>query len=184
MDGPIYKSHRARLIEVATGHFLRSGMIMTKMDDISQEAGVSKKTLYKEFHSKERLVNCCLELILKQLFKDLCIVLNTLDSAEDSWQYSLMLISRRASEASPMFHRDLLSKKEHLDFFHKQWDLLTNKLLQRFELTNIGKLKIVLDAFQNMLIHVLAHNVRGVNPEQLSNILLPIYASNNVFRVE
>ena len=42
---------------VATGLFFKYGIKSVSMDDISKEAGISKKTLYQAFENKKKLIN-------------------------------------------------------------------------------------------------------------------------------
>ena len=46
---------RAAILEAATSLFLRTGYGATTMDDIAEEAGVSKRTVYNNFADKEAL---------------------------------------------------------------------------------------------------------------------------------
>ena len=47
---------REKIISTAEDLFLKHGVIAVNMDDIARELGMSKKTLYKVFPSKEELV--------------------------------------------------------------------------------------------------------------------------------
>jgi len=46
---------RAAILDAATSLFLRNGYSATTMDDIAEEAGVSKRTVYNNFADKEAL---------------------------------------------------------------------------------------------------------------------------------
>ena len=48
---------RRRLLEVAHGQYMRFGFNAVTMDETAAEAGVSKKTLYQHFSSKEKLLH-------------------------------------------------------------------------------------------------------------------------------
>ncbi|MBM3315073.1 TetR/AcrR family transcriptional regulator [candidate division WOR-3 bacterium] len=47
---------RSRLLDVAREHFFRYGFSRVTMDEVAEDAGVSKKTYYRYFPSKEALV--------------------------------------------------------------------------------------------------------------------------------
>ena len=47
---------KEKIVQAAEDLFLRHGVIAVSMDDIARELGISKKTLYKVFPSKEELV--------------------------------------------------------------------------------------------------------------------------------
>lgn len=52
---------RAMLVEAAEGVFLAQGYAAASMDDVAQAAGMSKKTLYQLFPSKEALFDAVVE---------------------------------------------------------------------------------------------------------------------------
>lgn len=54
-------SPRQRIIEVAEGLFFRHGYSRITTDDLAREAGMSKRTLYQHFSSKEEILDCIME---------------------------------------------------------------------------------------------------------------------------
>jgi len=54
---------KERIIELATEMFFRSGIKAITMDIIAREAGVSKRTIYENFHDKDDLLRHCLRFI-------------------------------------------------------------------------------------------------------------------------
>ncbi len=50
-----------KIIEVATTMFLTKGIKAVKMDDVSKELGISKRTLYEFFNNKETLLLHCIK---------------------------------------------------------------------------------------------------------------------------
>ena len=54
-------SKREHIVETAINLFCQSGFHATGVDRIMREAGVSKKTLYNHFESKDALILACLE---------------------------------------------------------------------------------------------------------------------------
>jgi len=54
-------SPRQRLLDAAADLFYRQGITAVGVDLISQSAGVSKRTLYQQFGSKDQLVADCLD---------------------------------------------------------------------------------------------------------------------------
>ena len=53
---PVKSSVKNRIIEYAKGRFFRSGFLKSTMDELSSGLGISKKTLYEHFSSKEELL--------------------------------------------------------------------------------------------------------------------------------
>src|SRR5690242_18714370 len=60
-----YSEAAARIVAAARRHFFAHGFRNVTMDDLAAELGMSKKTLYASFPSKEAL----LEAVLKDKFK-------------------------------------------------------------------------------------------------------------------
>lgn len=53
---------RARILAVARSHFFPLGFASCTMDCLAGELGMSKKTLYQYFRSKEEIINCLIDL--------------------------------------------------------------------------------------------------------------------------
>jgi AcrR family transcriptional regulator len=54
-------SKRQQIIDTATALFCRKGFHTTGIDEVIEEAGIAKMTLYNNFASKEDLIVACLE---------------------------------------------------------------------------------------------------------------------------
>ena len=54
--------NRERVLAIAMQEFMQYGFSRISMDDLAEKLGMSKKTLYKYFQSKEELVRAVLEL--------------------------------------------------------------------------------------------------------------------------
>ena len=52
---------RSKIIDVASDMFLTKGIKTVKMDDVSKELGISKRTLYEFFNNKETLLLYCMK---------------------------------------------------------------------------------------------------------------------------
>ncbi len=52
---------RSKIIDVASDMFLTKGIKTVKMDDVSKELGISKRTLYEFFNNKETLLLHCMK---------------------------------------------------------------------------------------------------------------------------
>src|SRR5438876_11880615 len=53
-------SNRQRIVDAARGHFFRHGFRSVTLDDLAEELGISKKTLYAYFPGKFDLVEAVL----------------------------------------------------------------------------------------------------------------------------
>ena len=62
---------RERLLDAASKVFARKGFAATSLDEVAEEAGVTKGAVYSNFSSKEDLVNTVLDERLEQRFREL-----------------------------------------------------------------------------------------------------------------
>ncbi len=69
------------LREKATEMFLRYGFRSVSMDDLSASLGISKKTIYQHYSSKENLVNDCIHEYMNKHNQDILQVCQNSDDA-------------------------------------------------------------------------------------------------------
>jgi AcrR family transcriptional regulator len=101
-------SPRARIVLGARKHFLSHGFRGVTMDDIAEELGMSKKTLYAHFDSKLALVQAVLRDKADRVDADLARI--TADTSTDfltTLRELLACMQRHTGEILPPFVRDL-----------------------------------------------------------------------------
>lgn len=102
---------KEEIIQKALNHFLKNGSKIITMDDIANEFGLSKKTLYTLFKNKEVLITEAVNLLWNDYLKD---VQEILESEENPIK-KIILIYKRAieivSSIEPIFIASL--KKYH-----------------------------------------------------------------------
>ncbi len=104
-------SNRQRIINAARVHFFNHGFRSVTMDDLAEELGISKKTLYAYFPGKFDL----LEAVLAQKFTSVEAMLKDLTRA-DSHKFPVTLrellagTHRELDEIKPPFVRDMRQK--------------------------------------------------------------------------
>jgi AcrR family transcriptional regulator len=101
-------SIRRRIVAGARTHFFAHGFRAVTMDDLAEELGMSKKTLYANFDSKTAL----LEAVLTLKFHDLEIELSQLASLDpqdiaSSMRRFLNCLQQHFQEIQPPFVRDV-----------------------------------------------------------------------------
>ena len=64
------KDPKERILELANDRFLKMGFNKVTLDELSTELGISKKTMYKFFPSKEELVKTIVWLMLRRVEKE------------------------------------------------------------------------------------------------------------------
>jgi AcrR family transcriptional regulator len=108
-------SARQRIVAGARRHFLAQGFRGVTMDDLAEELGMSKKTLYAHFPSKVALV----EAVLHQKFAEVDAELAAIDSTQTSDFPSMLhamlaTLQRQTAEIQPPFLRDIRSETPEL----------------------------------------------------------------------
>jgi AcrR family transcriptional regulator len=104
---PVENSAVQRIITAARRHFLSHGFRSVTMDDLAEELGMSKKTLYASFPSKTAL----LEAVLMDKFRDIDADLRRIMSEDVNVATALRLllacVQRHTEEIQPPFVRDM-----------------------------------------------------------------------------
>jgi AcrR family transcriptional regulator len=116
--------------------FMRYGIKSMSMDDIAMHMGMSKKTLYQYFESKDDLVNAVLE---KHLEMDQCKVKSLISSknnAIDDLMHIATTVNDTLKQINPSIHYDL--EKYHPQAWKKFEDYKRN-FIQKIIKQNILK---------------------------------------------
>jgi AcrR family transcriptional regulator len=97
-----------RIVSAARRHFLSHGFRSVTMDDLAEELGMSKKTLYASFAGKTDLLRA----VLLDKFRSIETDLEGIASAAstnvlDSLHQLLACVQRHAEEIQPPFMRDI-----------------------------------------------------------------------------
>lgn len=101
----------SKILDVAYRHFLQKGYRQTTMDDIAQDLGMSKKTLYKYFPGKLELLAACFEILkTKMTAKVEAILDNRHLSFPLKLKSSLTVIATHLAPINPDLFGDL---REH-----------------------------------------------------------------------
>jgi AcrR family transcriptional regulator len=104
---------KVEIIEKALDHFLKKGSKIITMDDIANEFGLSKKTLYSMFENKETLLNEAVNLLWNNFLNEV----ETIKSSNENPLIKIIQIYtvaiQRISNINPIFLISL--KKYHYD---------------------------------------------------------------------
>ncbi|MEM9476948.1 MAG: TetR/AcrR family transcriptional regulator [Pseudomonadota bacterium] len=65
------ENRHADIIDAAKGLFLRYGVKRTGMNDIAEEAGISRQTLYKAFANKEAVLQATIRMLADKVVADI-----------------------------------------------------------------------------------------------------------------
>jgi AcrR family transcriptional regulator len=107
--GPLPENFAAeRIVTAARRHFFAHGFRSVTMDDLAEELGMSKKTLYASFASKTDLLRAVLLDKFRSIETDLeRIVSVSSTDVLDSLHQLLAGVQRHAEEIQPPFVRDI-----------------------------------------------------------------------------
>ncbi len=104
----VSEERRNQILEAAMAVFARQGFDQARMDDIAQEAGLSKGALYLYYKSKDAIISAILQFLFSQAMKKLrgfleneeqgsvreqLLLLNQYYIAEMKWMVSLLPLS-------------------------------------------------------------------------------------------
>lgn len=102
---------KVEIIEKALDHFLKKGSKIITMDDIANEFGLSKKTLYSMFENKEALLNEAVDLLWNNFLTEVEAIRN---SNENPLKKIILIYAigiQKISNINPIFLASL--KKYH-----------------------------------------------------------------------
>ena len=96
-----------RIIEAARDRFLTLGFSKVTMDELVGELGISKKTMYQYFRSKDELLDAAVERQLIQISAMLNTILLSSDHFIDKLYKLYMTLAKMSSKISKRFQSDL-----------------------------------------------------------------------------
>ncbi len=176
---------RARILQAAKAIFLKSGYHGTSMNQIAQEAGVTKLTVYNHFQDKVNLFICA---ITETCEETLCTKQFDLDTSADFYQTLFIVCSRAlqiiySPEALKLDHVLLELAAEQnplaLQFFEASHTRIENQLAEFFQkAAQLGFIQADDPIYQTELLLTLLLGVRH------HKVLLGITAAPNAQELE
>lgn len=106
-DLPVQMSASQRIITAARRHYLSQGFRRVTMDDLVEELGMSKKTLYSCFTSKAALLKAVLLDKFDEIDVDLRRITSDSTDVRTSLHRLLACVQRHTEEIQPPFVRDI-----------------------------------------------------------------------------
>ena len=100
-------SLKSRILDHAETRLLEQGFRGMRVDELARDVGISKRTLYEQFRTKEEMAREALARLTEGMHAE-CdrILAETADEAEQL-RAIVLLMCRRYSRARPPFYRDL-----------------------------------------------------------------------------
>jgi AcrR family transcriptional regulator len=170
---PAENSVSKRIIAGARRHFFAYGLRSVTMDDLAEELGMSKKTLYVYFPSKAALVEAVVLDKLHEVEADLDqIIADRSSDSLDALQHLLAAMQRHLEEIRPPYVRDV--RREAPKIFelveHRRRDMIQRHFGKLF---GEGRTEGILrkDIPAELVIEMLLAAVQAIiNPEKLADL--------------
>lgn len=168
---------RSRIVDGAHRHFLAHGFRGVSMDDLASELGMSKKTLYSRFDTKQQL----LEAVIDEQFHRVSEECEGILAAGDAdfpatLQEFLACLQRHTAEIQPPFLKDM--RQEAPEIF-KRVERLRRTLIERYfgELMRRGRAAgfVRKDIPASIIIEILLAAVQAIiNPARMGDLNLTV----------
>jgi AcrR family transcriptional regulator len=165
---------RARIVSGAARIFFPSGFHRVSMDDLARELGMSKKTLYVHFSSKEELLRAVLERHTGEIEKGLRPIIAAKEAFPKKFQHLVHFLHGKMSLISPRFLEDVRRHApECFQIVEKFRDRIIPLYFGRLfdEGVKGGYLESGLP--RELLIRMLVHSIQGImRPEVVAELRL------------
>jgi AcrR family transcriptional regulator len=165
---------RDRIVRVAGKIFLRSGFNRVSMDDVARELGMSKKTVYLHFESKEELLRAVLLRRVSEADAGLERIVKEKGTFPAKLRQVVRFLQEMVSDVSPVFLEDI--RRYAPDCFHLVEEFrgraIPHYFGQLFEEGNLaGHLRPQLN--RDLLVRMLVLSVQGIiRPEAIAELHL------------
>ena len=117
---------KEKILEKATDMFLNLGFKSVTMDDLANEMGISKKTIYTHFENKTKLVQECTFGLLNQINLGIDFICSSgKNPIEELYDIKKFVISQLKDEkSSPQYQLQKYYPKIFLDLGERQYELM------------------------------------------------------------
>jgi len=105
---------KEKILEFAYSRFVAEGFFKTTMDELANELSVSKKTIYKYFPSKEKLVEEIAESIISQTKCDMEDVIDAKTDVVSKFVNILNVYNSKIIRCSEKWYKDLQVHTPHV----------------------------------------------------------------------
>jgi AcrR family transcriptional regulator len=161
---------QVKIIEQIEDKLFSEGFYKTTMDDVASELGMSKKTIYKFFPSKEDLVMAIAKHFMNRMKSKILPALNTDKNAIEKLGELIKILAGASEKISPKRMEEM---KRHFPAIWNEIDSFRTKMM--FEnitkVINQGKEEgLFIDYPTSIIMNMLVASVRSiVNPDFIMN---------------
>lgn len=101
------RSLKARILDHAELRLLEQGYRGMRVDELARDVGISKRTLYELFRTKEEMAREALERVLGDMLVDIDRAMQEHGDPSEQLQASIRILAQRFANAQEPFYRDL-----------------------------------------------------------------------------
>jgi len=172
---------RERIMDHARERFLRQGFSKVTMDELSTDLGMSKKTFYKFFPSKEELLRTIVFALMKGVEREMELIENSDKPFAERIADVMVLLGKNVGRISRAFQLDIQRFapalwKEVEAFRRDRIIARMGKMILKAREEGIFREEIN----EVILVHMLLHSIQGiVNPDFLTQ---QSFSLNEAFR--
>jgi AcrR family transcriptional regulator len=168
---------KLRILALMRDRMLLAGYSKVTLDELADELGISKKTLYKFFPSKDELAMEAIRFQFHEIEQEINAIHASGGSFTDKLQRIILMMRERVSKISPMAMQDI---RKHAPQLWKEIETLRREHILKkletmiFHAREEGVLRPDVD--ERMLVRILLASVEAVaNPETLSVLSIPMH---------
>ena len=101
------QKEKRRIVEAASKRFFELGVSKVTVDEVAADLGMSKKTIYKSFSSKDDLLLAGVRIHMKRIGKEVASIINSAEPFEKKIVEFLVVVGRQIHRISPQFQSDM-----------------------------------------------------------------------------
>ncbi|GJQ20395.1 MAG: TetR family transcriptional regulator [Bacteroidia bacterium] len=108
-----------RILNSAEDKFLSQGFSKVTVDELAADLGMSKKTIYKFFPSKEDIMRAIMRMIMKRIERQVTTIVESDQPFEQKFTEFLGMLARLTSRIGKQFQKDI---KRHMPELEREME--------------------------------------------------------------
>jgi AcrR family transcriptional regulator len=177
---------KLRILALMRDRMLQAGYSKVTLDELADELGISKKTLYKFFPSKDELALESIRFQFHEIEQEFSAIQASVGSFTDKLQRIIFMMRERVSKISPVAMQDIRKHAPQLwtEIETLRRDHILKKLeVMIFHAREEGVLRPDVD--ERILVRILLASVEAVaNPETLGVLSIPMHeVLHSIYRI-
>jgi AcrR family transcriptional regulator len=101
------QEEKQKILETAARRFFEYGISKVTIDEVAADLGMSKKTIYKHFPSKDELLLATVRMNMERVGKEVTSITNSGEPFEKKIAALLLVVGRQVRRISPQFQTDM-----------------------------------------------------------------------------